>query len=476
MDRQATLGSVVPTGKRWAARYDRLGRRHTPGRTFTRAEDAWAWLRSEQVLMDKDTWTPPAARRKAAELAAVNAEAERAISELTLDQYARLWIDKRTRKGQPLSEKTKYEYRRYLEGRLKPLAAMPLAAITQAHVEAWWDQNGDVPTMRHHCYALLKSVMAGAVKRALVTEDPCQLEDAAGRTTQRPAHEVTKLIGGLSHFDIAALADAMPEHHRALVLLLAYSGLRPGEALALTREDVHQRTVGTVPRWFVGVTKAVSRGGIGPTNTRESVRTVPLPPHVAPALEDHLQRWAAPGQKGLLFQSSHAGSDHATVGQVMGSDGKGKGATVTGFNAARVAIARPNLWLYDLRRWARYTWRRADVTEYECERLLGHRLGAVTDAYFVLEHDSLWPHMDRISEQAGWQPPAAAPKPSAGTLGPFLAALDDATLAQTLGTLDAAQVAELVPQLPPERIAAVLGHMASGGQRPALRVVEGGAQ
>jgi integrase len=58
------------------------------------------------------------------------------------------------------------------------------------------------------------------------------------------------------------------------VELMSYAGLRPGEAIALTWQDVRQRTI--------AVDKAVSDGTAGPTKTG-AVRTVPL---VAPLQED----------------------------------------------------------------------------------------------------------------------------------------------------------------------------------------------
>lgn len=40
--RRATLGTVETTGKRFRARYERYGQRHTPGHTFSTEGAAWA--------------------------------------------------------------------------------------------------------------------------------------------------------------------------------------------------------------------------------------------------------------------------------------------------------------------------------------------------------------------------------------------------------------------------------------------------
>ena len=63
-------------------------------------------------------------------------------------------------------------------------------------------------------------------------------------------------------------------HGRLLVVLMGYAGLRPGEALALTKADIGKRSV--------SITKAVSLGEVGATKTKVD-RVVPL---LAPLAED----------------------------------------------------------------------------------------------------------------------------------------------------------------------------------------------
>ena len=61
----------------------------TPGHTFSTEGAACAWLRSEQTLIDRDEWTPPANRR-------AEEQATQAAEELTLDTFARTWMENRT--------------------------------------------------------------------------------------------------------------------------------------------------------------------------------------------------------------------------------------------------------------------------------------------------------------------------------------------------------------------------------------------
>jgi integrase len=82
---------------------------------------------------------------------------------------------------------------------------------------------------------------------------------------------------------VAALAEAVPSRYRALVVLLAGSGLRIGEALGLEVSDVD----------FLRRTVRVERqrrqdGTLGPTKTAKSTRTVPLGQVVVDELAQHL--------------------------------------------------------------------------------------------------------------------------------------------------------------------------------------------
>ena len=101
---------------------------------------------------------------------------------------------------------------------------------------------------------------------------------------------------------VFAIADAMPEHYRAMVVLAAGTGLRQGEVFGLTVDRVAflERRL-EVDRQLTGVQDG--RPIFGPPKTPSSVRTVPLPQVVADALAAHLAAHPA-GPDGLVFTSS----------------------------------------------------------------------------------------------------------------------------------------------------------------------------
>lgn len=476
MAKQRVPGSVEQQASgRWRAYYTHARARHTPGRVFTTERAAIAWLTAERALIDKGTWTPPAERRADA----VAQAAADAASEEHVDAYARRWVAGRTTaKGTPLAPRTVTEYHRYLVGILAPVATLPLNAVTRADVEQWWQANDGVPRLRHHAYSFLKSVFTDAVERGVIGASPCRVVNAARVSPSTPRAVRAGLVNELTPGDVEQLAEAMPSRHRFLVLLLAWTGLRPGEAFALRRTDLQTSPdADGVPRTRINVFMAVTKGPeggpalvAGPPKTPGSVRSVLLPPHLVPDLQAHLAEHAAPGVSGVLFPSSTTALEFTTVQQVTGTSAKRrtdrgghKVRTPSGWNAARLAVGRPGLRLYDLRHWARRQWTRAGLDTATVEMLLGHELPTVQGAYAHLDLDHVWPFMVRCSESTGWTRPVPAAGSALGISPRLLNAMTTDQLSATLAAMTTEQLAAAVPHLDPATLARVLGAGESTG-------------
>ncbi|MDU3219489.1 MAG: site-specific integrase [Cutibacterium avidum] len=476
--RTTSLGTVYKDHDSWYAKYWRCGTLHRAGCGFSTYQLADQWLASEQRLIDLDTWTPPAERRATAEKNAT-----------TLGQFAAEWIDNRTTPtGGPLSGRTKLEYGRYLSGRLAPLAELPLVDITRERVDQWWADNEDAFGMRKNCYQLLKTLMRSAEDRELIVKSPCRVAYASRRKPSRSRAERDALIVSMTPETITDLAEHMDPRWRALIVLLAYTGLRVGEALALTRADVTCEEGNGLPRWTVRVRRTVSKDAdgmtVGDTKTLDSRRIVPVPPHVTEVLSEHMAAMVGQAPSSPMFPAVPRGPRHAKEQAMLGTPAKyrtGKDAVgradtwrpATGFHAAKEAVGRPDLHVHDLRRVARYLWTKAGMGDYDAEQLLGHSLPLVQAAYKVHDIATLWPAMDRVSQLAGWNPPthdAPDPSPALPTMVPEPASTVEApaispkllnrmTPARLVATLDAMSDDELdrvVPHLLPDQLAAAL--------------------
>ena len=452
----------------WWARYSRNHQWHTPGHTFSSESAAWAWLRSEQRLVDKDEWTSPTLRRAAA---VAVAEAAEAVN-VTLECYARRWITNRvTPKGQPLHPRTQYDYLKYLDGVLAPLAARPIGAISPAEVSAWHAQHAATPTQRHKAYAFLKSVLKTAAEvDEVIPRNPCQVENA---TAKPPAKSAEAAVQALTHDKVVELSELVRPRDRMLILLLAYCGLRSGEVCALRRSDVDLgSSPDGVPFGWLTVARAISSydGGRheGPTKTGDKgKRRIPIPPHLVGGLAEHLAEWSDPGGAGLIFPSTNPAIAYRTTQQINGRTFPGTQRVGYGWQYAREQIGMPELRLHWLRHWAATVWAEVGTPEPLRRSILGHTQPGMTGTYTHPDLVKAQPYAAKVSELAGWRrnstgPAATATIPAAmdGTLAAVLAAMPAAALATTLAALDAASLASIIPQLPPATMAEVVALLA----------------
>lgn len=256
----------LPSG-RWQARYPGPdGKDRNAPDTFRTRTDANRFLAAVETDLGRGTWLDPAS------------------GAVTLGVYASAWLETRTVAGRPLRPRTRADYQRVLDGHIAPLAALPLSDITPQRVRVWNAEVGKSgPAMAALCYRVLHAILQTATDEGVYVVNPARLRGAGqARAAERPL---------LSVGDVEALADGMPEHLRALVLLGFWGALRLGELIALERRDLDLDT--TTGRGLVRVERAQTEVGglplVGPPKA-DSMRTVNLPGAAVRALAAHLER------------------------------------------------------------------------------------------------------------------------------------------------------------------------------------------
>ncbi len=259
----------------WLARWrDPDGRQRK--RSFPRKVDADRFLTSVEHGMLTGTYVDPAAGK------------------VTFQEYAEQW-----RAGQVHRPTTTAHVETMLRRHAYPvLGARPLASIRPSEVQAWVKRLSLTlaPATVGVVHGLVAAVFKAAVRDRLLTGSPCE-------GVKLPKKEPKKIVP-LSTEAVQALAEAVPERYRALVVLAAGTGLRQGEAFGLTldRVDFLRRTV-TVDRQLVLVPGRAPFHA--PPKTSASYRTVPLPQVVAEALAEHLRAFPVELDR-LLFTTPAA--------------------------------------------------------------------------------------------------------------------------------------------------------------------------
>lgn len=140
-------------------------------------------------------------------------------------------------------------------------------------------------------YSYVATVFKAAVASRRIPATPC--------VGIKLPEKVAKRVVPLTTQQVIALVEAIPSRYRAMLILIAGTGLRRGEAFGLTRDRVNfseRRLV--VNRQLLAVRHGEPH--FGPPKTAASHREVPLPDVVAEALELHLESYPT-GPQGLLF-------------------------------------------------------------------------------------------------------------------------------------------------------------------------------
>jgi integrase len=203
----------------------------------------------------------------------------------------------------------------------------------------------------------------------LISSSPCD-------STKLPKKRPTEVIP-LSTSTVHALAEAVPERYRALVLLAAGTGLRQGECFGLNDEhlDLDRHTL-RVDQQLILLPRR--EPFLGPPKTLASHRTVPLPDVVVHALRQHLERFPVQRPDRLVFTND---------------DGQAISRTWFSREIWRPAVAkagaRRGTGFHDLRHYYASLLIRHGESIKTVQRRLGHATAAETlDTYAHLWPDS----------------------------------------------------------------------------------------
>jgi integrase len=194
-----------------------------------------------------------------------------------------------------LSANTAAQYAGLYDGHIAPyLGALKLAELTPEIIGRWQAERiraGAGRTSIIKALTLLGGILQRAVESERIGRNPARLV----RKAKRPARREVRPLAPVT---VEALRRASFARDATLISVLAYSGLRPQEALALRWGDIRERTI--------LVERAVSLGEEKDTKTLAH-RTVRL---LGPLREDLLawrMRAGRPRDAGLVFPGPEGG-------------------------------------------------------------------------------------------------------------------------------------------------------------------------
>ena len=257
------------------------GIEYTAPETFRTQRDADAHLAQIRADLGRNTWVDPLA------------------GHVVLEEYAWRWLAERP----SLRPRTRELYEGELRLHILPtLGDVELCDLSTSRVRSWHagllNAGRPGPTTVAKCYRLLRTILGTAVEDGIVAKNPCVIKGAGvERHPERPVATVEQVFG---------LADAIEARFRAMVLVAAFTSLRLGELLALTRRSVDLKE-GTIT--VVAQLQELSKGGHyrGLPKSEAGRRTVALPDVLLPTLESHLDTWVSREPDSLIFGGLNGG-------------------------------------------------------------------------------------------------------------------------------------------------------------------------
>lgn len=312
----------------------------------------------------------------------------------TLDAYARGWLRGHARLAKRTREIYESQLRLHVLPEIDPdipaLGTVALAEISPALVRQWYVTlvARQSPSAAAKAYTRLRQILAAAVNDEMIAKNPCRIE--RGGVEHHPEQRFATMT------ELAAVAGAVADPYRALVLAAGLAGLRQGELFALRWDDVDLAAASiTVRRKRLRLTS----GEVieDDPKSRAGRRTVALPVVLVAELERHRARYGrGAGRDDFVFTSEEGVPlERSSVRQRV---------WLPAANNAGLGGMR----LHDLRHSAGTLAARTGATTKELMARLGH---ASPRAAMIYQHAAddrdrrIAEGLDAMAEEAGLLPP-----------------------------------------------------------------------
>ncbi|WP_328658905.1 tyrosine-type recombinase/integrase [Nocardia salmonicida] len=365
----------------WEVRYRTPDRRPTRKRGFTTKRDAERFGNSVEVSKDTGVYVDPSAGK------------------ITVGDLGPHWLSNQRGHMKPSGYRS-YDsaWRIHVEPHW---GKTPVSAIKPTAVKAWVTELSTAPKTGRRtdtglsastietCLRVLAGVLADAVSDRRIVSNPAR---GVKLPKRRP-----KARRYLTHAQVAVLADQAK--HSAIVVLLAYCGLRWGELAALRVRDIDflRRRMTLIENAPMVGTEVVVGSLKGHTN-----RTVPIPKFVADEIAAVCR---GKGRDELIWANSKG--EH--LGPPASKDSWMSGAVARCMAADETF---PRVTAHDLRHTAASLAVSAGANVKAVQKMLGHKSAAMTlDVYADLFDDDLDAVAERLEQSASKvRPNASSPK------------------------------------------------------------------
>lgn len=188
----------------------------------------------------------------------------------TVSAWADIWL--KTFKAQNLRDTSIDKYKRTIKHIKALFGIMQIANLDVVECQTIF--NGiDKPSVKDDCFSLLNEMLNKAVKCRYIDFNPL---GAIEIKKHKKKHGIA-----FTREQEARFVEACKTNYRGVALLVAlYCGLRRGELLALTTDDIHLK------ERYISINKQFQDGKFVPPKTSAGYRNVPILDNLYPYLEN----------------------------------------------------------------------------------------------------------------------------------------------------------------------------------------------
>ena len=228
----------------------------------------------------------------------------RELSKISFSEYAEQWADTYTgRTSRGIRPATLDDYKRILEREAMPFfGRMRLAEIEPQHVKRYAKSVADrglKPNTVRSAVAPVKALFATAFEEGLIRTNPAAgVRLASGAPAE--VDDVDEQVKALTEAELRKLVEKTATEWQLFVTLVAHTGMRIGEAVAVQWGDVDFGTgrLNVRRRWY--------RGTFAPPKSRYGRRAIPLTESMSRALWER-RKQAADARDGALIWATSGG-------------------------------------------------------------------------------------------------------------------------------------------------------------------------
>jgi integrase len=312
---------------------------------------------------------------------------------ITLGAYFPAWLERKRRLAPSTHARYEFVGRRYIVP--SRLGSLLISAISRDDVERWiadLQRQGVPGATIDKTYRTLRACLETAVSEGKAITN-------AARRIELPRPDDREPFF-LTQDQVEAIANAVPDRHKALVYFLAFTGARIGEASALRLKNLD------LTRGVVRIVESSAEVGgkklpAGKTKTR-TTRSITLPPPLLAELAAHLEVFGARDGNGDLDPEGWVFS-HRGGGQIRQGNWRSR---IFQPSCERVGVVRQGRSgklepprVHDLRHTAASLTAKAGYSLHEVKELLGHStIKTTSDLYLHLFEDAKEEKAGRLGE------------------------------------------------------------------------------